>query len=168
MAQKWNQFYRRRWFYLHSWINNWRPTSNSWRWRKIFVGGDKQVRIRGFDSQVTFDCFISLYKNIFRIVVHYGARITHAPTSLFADEGEHVVLECQADGYPRRPGMVKWTKGKHYLLNNYNRCFRRNDTWLGGSGRQARSFENQCVKREQWRLCLCSGQWNWTGSFSIV
>jgi hypothetical protein len=46
-----------------------------------------------------------------KLIVHYAARITHAPTSVFADVGEHVVLECQADGFPRRHGMVKWTKG---------------------------------------------------------
>ncbi|KAI6240070.1 Immunoglobulin domain protein [Aphelenchoides fujianensis] len=45
-----------------------------------------------------------------KLTVQYGARITHAPQAVFADVGEHVVLECQADGNPRRVGMVKWTK----------------------------------------------------------
>ena len=45
-----------------------------------------------------------------RITVHFGARITHAPSAIFADVGEHVVLECQAEGVPRRVGMVRWQK----------------------------------------------------------
>lgn len=65
--------------------------------------------LKKIDEKLLF--FILKFILIFRLVVHYGAFITHSTGAVFADIGEHVVLECQADAFPRRVGIVKWTKG---------------------------------------------------------
>lgn len=45
----------------------------------------------------------------------YGARITSVTSPVYADTGESVLLECQADAHPKRHGMVKWMKAGREL-----------------------------------------------------
>ncbi|CAD5215282.1 unnamed protein product [Bursaphelenchus okinawaensis] len=44
------------------------------------------------------------------IEVKYSPRIVYITTPMFGDEGDSMILECEADAYPVVPRMVKWTK----------------------------------------------------------
>ncbi|KAI6215486.1 Immunoglobulin domain protein [Aphelenchoides besseyi] len=102
------------------------PPIINYRWRKNGIGFSDTVdaiSVRGSTisgrhvSKDDSGTYLLLAANKFgsvnltiKITVQYGARITHAPPAIFADIGEQVVLECQADGNPRRVGMVTWKK----------------------------------------------------------
>lgn len=43
-----------------------------------------------------------------QLTVEYGARITSISSPIIASTGETVVLECEAEGEPRKPDMVQW------------------------------------------------------------
>uniref|UniRef100_A0A914CKH7 Nephrin n=1 Tax=Acrobeloides nanus TaxID=290746 RepID=A0A914CKH7_9BILA len=52
-----------------------------------------------------------------KITVEYPARVTFITSPVIASVGEEVVLECEADGVPKKKGMVKWMRGTSELKN---------------------------------------------------
>ncbi|CAJ0609996.1 unnamed protein product [Cylicocyclus nassatus] len=105
------------------------PPVSAWRWRKNGVPFDHTIgnvfargaTLSGRNVKSTDAGMYTLFAvnsvgtaNVtIQLTVEYSARITSISSPIIASEGETVVMECEADGEPRRPNMVKWLRNGH-------------------------------------------------------
>ncbi|XGW32717.1 hypothetical protein V3C99_017334 [Haemonchus contortus] len=102
------------------------PPVSAWRWRKNGIPFDHtigNVFARGatLSGRIVKSSDAGMYTlfavnsvgtaNVtIQLTVEYSARITSISSPIIASEGETVVLECEADGEPRKPNMVRWVR----------------------------------------------------------
>ncbi|KHJ95223.1 immunoglobulin domain protein [Oesophagostomum dentatum] len=79
------------------------PPVSAWRWRKNGSTDAGMYTLFAVNSVGTANVTIQL-------TVEYSARITSISSPIIASDGEIVLLECEADGEPRRPDMVRWMR----------------------------------------------------------
>ncbi|WKY15111.1 hypothetical protein Q1695_000542 [Nippostrongylus brasiliensis] len=100
------------------------PPVSAWRWRKNGVPFDHTIgnvfargaTLSGRNVKSSDAGFYTLFAvnsvgtaNVtIQLTVEYSARITSISSPIIASEGEIVLLECEADGEPRKPNMVRW------------------------------------------------------------
>ncbi|VDO74089.1 unnamed protein product [Heligmosomoides polygyrus] len=102
------------------------PPVSAWRWRKNGVPFDHTVgnvfargatlsgrNVKSSDAGL-YTLFavnsVGTANVTIQLTVEYSARIISISSPIIASEGELVVLECEADGEPRRRNMVRWMR----------------------------------------------------------
>lgn len=87
---------------------------------------------------VSFVQLTACVQFIYLFQVLDAAYVSHITSPVMASSGEEVVMECEADGVPRRDGMVKWLRDDHVLdsvsLVGENRAVLRLNASLETSG----------------------------------
>ncbi|VDM55671.1 unnamed protein product [Angiostrongylus costaricensis] len=102
------------------------PPVSAWRWRKNGVPFDHTIgnvfargaTLSGRNVKSSDGGMYTLFAvnsvgtaNVtIQLTVEYSARITRISSPIIAAEGETVLLECEADGVPRKPNMVRWIR----------------------------------------------------------
>ncbi|KAE9414335.1 hypothetical protein Angca_002728 [Angiostrongylus cantonensis] len=108
------------------------PPVSAWRWRKNGVPFDHTIgnvfargatlsgrNVKSSDAGM-YTLFavnsVGTANVTIQLTVEYSARITRISSPIIAAEGETVLLECEADGVPRKPNMVRWIRnGKEVI-----------------------------------------------------
>ncbi|KJH40538.1 immunoglobulin domain protein [Dictyocaulus viviparus] len=102
------------------------PPVSAWRWRKNGVPFDHTIgnvfargatlsgrNVKSSDAGM-YTLFavnsVGTANVTIQLIVEYSARITRISSPIIASEGEAVLLECEADGVPRKPDMVRWMR----------------------------------------------------------
>ncbi|KIH64737.1 fibronectin type III domain protein [Ancylostoma duodenale] len=102
------------------------PPVSAWRWRKNGVPFDHTIgnifargatlsgrNVKSSDAGM-YTLFavnsVGTANVTIQLTVEYSARIISISSPIIASEGETVMLECEADGEPRRPDMVRWIR----------------------------------------------------------
>ncbi|KAF8355450.1 syg-2 [Pristionchus pacificus] len=102
------------------------PPVSAWRWRKNGIPFDQTVggiftsrsMLSGRQIKETDAGIYSLFavNNVgsvnvtFQLTVEYAAKVLQITSPVIADQGQEVVLECEVEGVPKKPNMVKWMR----------------------------------------------------------
>ncbi|GMT07351.1 hypothetical protein PENTCL1PPCAC_29525, partial [Pristionchus entomophagus] len=102
------------------------PPVSAWRWRKNGIPFDQSVggiftsraMLSGRQIKETDAGVYSLFavNNVgsvnvtFHVTVEYSAKVLQITSPVIAEQGQEVILECEVDGVPIKPNMVKWMR----------------------------------------------------------
>ncbi|CAD6190606.1 unnamed protein product [Caenorhabditis auriculariae] len=100
------------------------PAVSAWQWRKNGVPFDHTIgkvfargaalsgkNLKSTDAGIYTMVATNSVGNTnisIKLTVEYGARITSISSPIIASDGDTVLLECEADGEPKRADMVQW------------------------------------------------------------
>ncbi|CAB3399992.1 unnamed protein product [Caenorhabditis bovis] len=107
------------------------PPVSSWQWRKngvpfdhtigkvfargaILSGKNLKSTDAGTYTMIATNSVGSTNITI-KLAVEYSARITSISSPIIASDGDTVLLECEADGEPKKANMVQWFRHGHQL-----------------------------------------------------
>ncbi|CAI5455771.1 unnamed protein product [Caenorhabditis angaria] len=129
------------------------PPVSSWQWRKNGVPFDHTIgkvfaRGAALSGKNLKSTDAGTYTMIatnsvgstnitIKLSVEYSARITSISQPVIASEGDTVLLECEADGEPRKANMVEWYRNGqkiHAIHRGDNRAVLRLNATQKGSG----------------------------------